>query len=102
MAGGSTIVSREVDAQRTPAVWAVAFLPGRIRALLATGELVDVDLAARSVSRRASFGRPGQYTRNWLQDGASWEPSYSALLSPDGRYVALYRQDAGYELFVTE
>jgi hypothetical protein len=101
-AGGTTLVSREVDSGRTPAVWAVAFLPGRIRALLATGELVDVDLAARSVSRRASFGRPGQYTRNWLQDGASWEPSYSALLSPDGRFVALYKRDEGYELFLTE
>ena len=101
-ASGATVVAREVDANHTPAVWAVAFLRGKIRALLATGELVDVDLAARSVSRRASFGRPGQYTRNWLQDGASWEPSYSALLSPDGRYVALYKRDSGYELFLTE
>ncbi|HYS08189.1 MAG TPA: hypothetical protein VEP66_05575 [Myxococcales bacterium] len=99
---GKTVVAQEVDANRTPAVWAVAFLPGKIRALLATGDLVDVDLSARSVSRRASFGRPGQYSRNWLQDGASWDPSYSALLSPDGRYVALYRKDSGYELFATE
>jgi len=101
-ASGTTVVAREVDTNRTPAVWAAAFLRGKIRALLATGELVDVDLVARSVSRRASFGRPGQYTRNWLQDGASWEPSYSALLSPDGRHVAIYQRDSGYELFLTE
>jgi hypothetical protein len=99
---GKTVVAQEVDSNRTPAVWAVAFLQGKIRALLATGDLVDVDLSARSVSRRASFGRPGQYSRNWLQDGASWEASYSALLSPDGRYVALYKKDSGYELFATE
>jgi hypothetical protein len=99
---GATIVARELDTNRTPAVWAVAFLPGRIRALLATGELVDVDLAARTVSRRASFGRPGQFSRNWLQDGASWEPRYSAMLSPTGRYLAIFKPDTGYELFVTE
>jgi hypothetical protein len=101
-ASGATLVTREVDSKGTPAVWAVAFPPGRIRAFLATGDLVDVDLGARSVSKRASFGRPGKYSRNWLQEGASWEGRYSALLSPDGRYVAIYKRDTGYEIYLTD
>jgi hypothetical protein len=101
-ASGAIIAARDVDAAGTPAVWAAAFVPGRVRALLATGEFVEVELAARSIARRASFGRPGHYAKNWFQDGSSWQTRYTALLSPTGRYLAIFKRDIGYEIFLME
>lgn len=99
---GATIAKREVDTGRTSAVWAAAFAAGAVRAFLATGELVEVDLASRSISRRASFGRPGSFSRNWMQEGGSWDAKYDLLLSPTGRHVALRKPGADYELYFTE
>jgi hypothetical protein len=101
-ATGALIAARDIDTGGIRAVLAAAFTPKAVRALLATGELVDVDVASRSVTRRASFGRPGRYRKNLLQDGSSWEQNYSALLSPTGRYLALFKADSGYELYLTE
>ena len=99
---GAVLAAREVDAQRTPAVGAVGFQPGRLRAFLATGEVYDLDLATRSLSRIASFGRPGHFQRNLFQDGASWQEEYAFALSPTGRHLALRKPASDYEIFLME
>lgn len=99
---GALLAAHEVDARRTPAVGAVGFLPGRLRAFLATGEVYELDLASRSLSLVASFGRPGHYQRNLFQDGASWQEQYAFLLSPTGRHLLLRKPDSAYQIYFIE
>lgn len=101
-ASGALVAARDVDTGGIRAVLDVAFSKKSVRALLSSGELVDVDVAARSIARRGSFGRPGHYFHNLFQEGASWSTRYTALLSPTGRHLALLRPNEDWEIHLTE
>jgi hypothetical protein len=74
-----------------------AFTPGHFRALLITGDFVDVDLGAKRVVKQASLGEPGSYSKNWFSDGSSWVSNYVPTLGPGARFVDLDEGRAGHK-----
>ena len=77
---------------------AAAFNGAQLRAFLSTGDFVVVDLSARRMVQRVSFGALGSYSRNWYQDGSSWNSRYRPVLAPGARYVGLDEGKAGYRV----
>lgn len=75
-----------------------SFSGERLRAFLCTGTLLDVDLTSGRVVQEVSFGEMGHSSKAFAHEGATFEVEYSALLSPGGRFLSIYREERGHEI----
>jgi WD40 repeat protein len=75
------------------------FVGKHLRALLQTGNFVDVDLSIPQIVKTISFGSPGHYSSNWFTDGSSWVSSYQSRLAPGGRYVDIFEENADHRVY---
>jgi hypothetical protein len=89
VADGARIFARAEPFCRSGVVCAARWAPHHFRTYLFSGDYLDIDLDRAEVVRAEGFGAPGAFSRNWLSEGASFERSYSGLLSPTGRFLDL-------------
>ena len=78
---------------------AAAFTGRHLRGFLQTGNFVDVDLSIPQIVKTISFGSRGHYSKNWFTDGSSWESNYQSRFGPDGRYIDIYQEASGHEIY---
>jgi len=99
---GSTLLSYPVAEGPGFAILSAAFAGSVLRVFLGSGLLLKIDLAKGEVLSRESFGRTGWSAESWFHEGATWRPAYQPALSPDGKYLSLYRPDRGFSIYLTE
>lgn len=75
------------------------FAGRHLRAFLTTGDFVDVDLSIPQIVNTTSFGSLGHYSKNWFTDGSSWVGNYQPTLGPGGRYVDVYEEREGHQIY---
>ena len=76
-----------------------AFTGHHLRGFLETGDFIDVDLSIPQIVKTVSFGSPGHYSKNWFTDGSSWVSNYMQMFGPGGRYIDLYEEKIGHQIY---